>query len=124
MSAAAESPGDLSARPTITGSRRTTVIRLCSKLKGGMSVVRDFVERREEGFYVATSRVPLACVVREFQNGQSPEAIRGAFPTLSLEQVYGAITFYLGHKDEVDDDIAARERTEDAFSKTHSARLS
>lgn len=86
-----------------------------------MSVDRDFVERREEGFYVAASRVPLACVVREFQNGQSPEAIRWAFPTLSLEHVYGAIRFYLGHKDEVDDDIAARGRTEDAFSKTHSA---
>ena len=32
---------------------------------------------------------------------------------MSLEQVYGAITFYLGHKDEVDDDMAARERVED-----------
>lgn len=86
-----------------------------------MSVVGDFVERREQGFYVAASRVPLACVVREFQDGQSPEAIRGAFPTLSLEQVYGAITFYLGRKDEVDADIAAREPTEDAFSKIHAA---
>jgi len=85
------------------------------------SVDRDFVECGDEGFYLAGSRVPLGCVVREFRNGQSPEAIRWAFPTLSLEQVYGAITFYLGHKDEVDDDIATRERTEDAFSNTHSA---
>jgi len=83
---------------------------------------RDFVERRDDdGFYVAGSRVPLACVVREFRNGQSPEAIRWAFPTLTLEQVYGAITFYLGHKDEVDNDIAARERVEDAFSEAHPA---
>jgi uncharacterized protein (DUF433 family) len=82
---------------------------------------RDFVERRDDGFYLVGSRVPLAVVVREFRNGQSPEAIRWAFPTLSLEQVYGAITFYLGHKDEVDDDIAARERVEDAFSDEHQA---
>ena len=84
-----------------------------------MSGDRDFVERRNEGFYLAGSRVPLASVVREFQSGQSPEAIRWAFPTLSLEQVYGAITFYLGHKGEVDDDLAARERGEDVLGETH-----
>jgi uncharacterized protein (DUF433 family) len=78
---------------------------------------RDFVERRDDGFYLAGSRVPLDCVVREFREGQSPEAIRSDFPTLSLEQVYGAITFYLGHKDQVDNDMAARERLEDAFSE-------
>jgi hypothetical protein len=59
--------------------------------------------------------------VREFQDGQSPEAIRSAFPTLTLEQVYGAITFYLGHRAEVDEDIATREREENAFSETHPA---
>ena len=75
-----------------------------------MSVDREFVERREGSLYVVGSRVPLACIVREFQDGQSPEAIRSAFPTLTLEQVYGAITFYLGHRHEVDEDLAARER--------------
>jgi uncharacterized protein (DUF433 family) len=83
--------------------------------------VEDFVERRDESFYVAGTRVPLACVVREFQDGQSPESIRSAFPTLTLEQVYGAITFYLGHRSEVDADLAAREHEEDAFSETHPA---
>ena len=82
---------------------------------------RQFVERRDEGLYVAGSRVPLASVVREFQDGQSPESIRWAFPTLTLEQVYGAITFYLGHKEEVDREVAARARTEDAFTETHQA---
>lgn len=83
-----------------------------------MNVDRDFVERRDASFYVAGSRVPLACIVREFQNGQSPEAMRSAFPTLTLEEVYGAITFYLGNRDEVDEDLAAREREEDAFGET------
>jgi uncharacterized protein (DUF433 family) len=59
---------------------------------------RDFVERRDEGFYLAGSRVPLECVVREFRERQSPEAIRSDFPTLNLEQVHGDITFYLGHR--------------------------
>jgi hypothetical protein len=36
---------------------------------------RDFVERRDESFYPVGSRVPLASIVREFQDGQSPEPI-------------------------------------------------
>ncbi len=82
---------------------------------------RHFVERRDDGFHLVGSRVPLDCVVREFREGQSPEAIRSDFQTLSLEQVYGAITFCLGHKDEVDNDMAARERVEEGFSDAHPA---
>jgi uncharacterized protein (DUF433 family) len=86
-----------------------------------MTKDRVFVERHDDSFYLVGSRVPLASVVREFQNGQSPEAIRAAFPTLTLEQVYGAITFYLGHRSEVDEDLAARDREENAFRETNPA---
>jgi hypothetical protein len=61
----------------------------------------------------------LAHIVREFQNGEPPEAIRLHYPTLSLEQVYGAITFYLGNKEEVEKDIIEREREEDEYTRTH-----
>lgn len=80
---------------------------------------RDFVETRDGSFYLTGSRVPLAHIVREFRHGEPPEAIRSHYPTLSLEQVYGAITFYLGNKEEVGKDIAERERIEDEFTKTH-----
>ena len=81
------------------------------------------VERRDESFYLVGSRVPLACIVREF-HGQSPEAIRSAFPTLTLEQVYGAITSYLGHRAEVDEDIATREaRGEFVSARRNRVRL-
>ena len=63
---------------------------------------REFVERRADSFYLIGSRVPLAHIVREFQRGESPEAIRSHYPSLSLEQVYGAITFYLEHRGAVD----------------------
>jgi uncharacterized protein (DUF433 family) len=82
---------------------------------------REFVERRDGSFYLIGSRVPLAHLVREFQRGELPEAIRSHYPTLSLEQVYGAITFYLGAKEEVEKDIAERERVEDEFTRTHPA---
>jgi len=42
--------------------------------------------------------VPLDGIIYAFRSGASPESIRQDFPTLTLEQVYGAITFYLRHK--------------------------
>ena len=82
---------------------------------------REFVERRDGSLYLVGSRVPLAHVVREFQHGELPEAIRSHYATLTLEQVYGAITFYLGSKEEVEPDITERERVEDEFAGTHPA---
>ena len=80
---------------------------------------KEFVERRDDSFYLIGSRVPLAHIVREFQRGESAEAIRSHYPVLSLEQVYGAITFYLGSQEDVEADIAERERAEDAFTAAH-----
>ena len=80
---------------------------------------KDFVVKRDGSFYVAGSRVPLAHLVREFQNGESPEAIQSHYPTLSLEQVYGAIAFYLGHQEDVENDIEQREREEDEYTAQH-----
>src|SRR6185503_9400285 len=81
--------------------------------------MKEFVERPHGSFYLIGSRVPLAHIVRQFQIGEPPEAIRLHYPTLNLEQVYGAITFYLGNKAEVEKDAAEREREEDDFEKTH-----
>jgi uncharacterized protein (DUF433 family) len=62
--------------------------------------VEEYVERRNGGYYVSGSGVSLASIVYDFRAGSSPETIRQDFPTLSLEQVYGAIAFYLGHQSE------------------------
>jgi hypothetical protein len=82
-------------------------------------MAKEYVERRHESFYLIGSRVPLAHIVQEFQNGEPPEAIRMHYPTLSLEQVYGAINFYLGNTEEAEKDIVEREREEDEFARTH-----
>jgi hypothetical protein len=82
---------------------------------------KEFIERRDDSFYLIGSRVPLAHLVREFQQGESPEAIRSHYPTLSLEQVCAAIAFYLGDKEAVEGDIAKRQRVEDEFTETHPA---
>lgn len=65
--------------------------------------MREYVQERGGGYYFIESRVSLESVVYEFLRGESPEAIVQAFPSLSLEQVYGGITFYLAHRAEIDD---------------------
>ena len=80
---------------------------------------KKFVERRDGSFYVTGSRVPLAQLAIEFQHGESAEAIHSHYPTLSLEQVYGAITFYLGSREDVERDIVERECEEDAYTAAH-----
>ena len=64
-----------------------------------------YIEQRDGGYYVAGTRVSLDSLVYGFRSGESPETIQQQFPSLSLEQVYGAIAFYLGHQAEVDANI-------------------
>ncbi len=67
--------------------------------------IREYIEQRNGGFYIAGTRVSLDSIVYSFKAGDSPGTIRQNFSFLSLEQVYGAITFYLAHDDEVDINI-------------------
>lgn len=63
----------------------------------------DYVQQIDGGGYrVGGTRVSLSSVVHQFRQGATPEAIVEAFPALDLEQVYGAITFYLAHREEID----------------------
>jgi len=71
----------------------------------------EYIEQRNGGYYVAGTRVSLDSLVSSFNDGESPETIRQNFPSLTLEQVYGAIAFYLAHEKEVDANI--REGEED-----------
>jgi uncharacterized protein (DUF433 family) len=62
-----------------------------------------YVETRDDGYWVCGTRVSLDSVVLAFVQGLSPETIAGeCFPTLTLEQVYGAIAYYLAHRTEID----------------------
>ena len=64
-------------------------------------MAKDYVENVGGAYRVAGSRVSLDSVVYAFLRGESPDGIAESFPALNLEQVYGAIAFYLGHRDMV-----------------------
>ncbi len=65
---------------------------------------KQYVEKRDEGYWVASTRVSLDSVIFAFLDGLSPETIAAeCFPVLTMEQVYGAITWYLAHRAEIDE---------------------
>jgi uncharacterized protein (DUF433 family) len=69
-------------------------------------VQNEYVEEQEGGYRIRGTRISLDSLVYAFLNGQTAESIAQSFPLLSLEQVYGAITFYLAHRSEVDARLA------------------
>lgn len=68
-----------------------------------------YVEKRDEGFWMAGKRISLDSIVYAFRRGQSPESIRRSFPLLALEEIYGAIAFYLANQAEVDEYLIREE---------------
>jgi len=68
-----------------------------------VAVEPEFIERRDRGYYFIGSRVSLESAVYQFLQGESPEGIAQAYPSLSLLQVYGGITYYLAHRAEIDE---------------------
>ena len=72
--------------------------------------MREYVEKDDGNYRIAGTRVGLDSVVYAFRDGLSPESIRESFPVLNLEEVYGAITFYLAQQPEIDDYLAEGEK--------------
>jgi len=64
--------------------------------------MKQYVEKIDDGYRIVDSRVSLDSLVTAFLGGQSAESIAQSFPTLSLEQVYGALTYYLANRLEID----------------------
>lgn len=66
------------------------------------SMAKEYVEKRDANYYVAKTRVSLDSIVYAFRRGESPETICQNFDVLRLEEVYGAIAYYLANQAEID----------------------
>jgi uncharacterized protein (DUF433 family) len=73
------------------------------------TLTKQYIEQRDRGYWVEGSRVSLDSIVYAFLDGESPESIAQNFPLLSLEQIYGAIAFYLANRSMVDAYLAEGE---------------
>jgi uncharacterized protein (DUF433 family) len=80
---------------------------------------KEYIEERSGALYVEGTRVSLASVVLEFREGAAPETILQDFPALvSLENVYGAITYYLANQTRVEEYLEAQAEKWEEFRKS------
>ncbi len=76
---------------------------------------KTYVTKTENGYHLAGSRVSLDSIVHDWLSGLSPESIVDNFETLSLEQVYGAVTFYLSNREEIDAHLRLNKKKYDSL---------
>ena len=65
-------------------------------------MAKEYVEQRDGGYYVSGTRVSLDSIVHAFLRGESPETICQNFELLHLEEIYGAIAYYLANQPYID----------------------
>lgn len=85
---------------------------------------KEYVELLDGVYRISGTRVSLDSIVYAYRRGASPESIQRSFPALTLEQVHGALAFYLFHQTEVDNYLVQGEKEfedlQEASHETHS----
>jgi len=66
---------------------------------------------------VGGTRVLLDVIVGAFLDGDSPEQIQDSYDAVTLADVYGVITYYLNHREEVDAYLRQREEEAEALHR-------
>src|SRR5271156_4770392 len=104
----------------ISRKSELTARGMCFRLYSSRNrpMAKGYVEERDGGYYMAGTRISLDSIVQCFNEGLSPEAILEEFETLTLAQVFGAITFYLENQPAID---AYRLRQKQRFEATRRA---
>ena len=69
---------------------------------------KEYIEQRDGNYYVVGTRISLDSIVQAFRRGESPETIRQNFELLRLEEVYGAIAYYLANLADIDSYLSRR----------------
>ena len=72
---------------------------------------------------VGGTRVSLDLIVEAWTEGATAEGIQEAYPALALADVYGAITYYLHHRPEVDRYLEERQVQADQVRRENEARF-
>ena len=71
---------------------------------------KEYVTLHDGVYRIGGTRVSLDSLVYAYRRGASPESIQRSFPSVSLEQVHGALAFYLSHRAEIDKYLAEGEQ--------------
>jgi uncharacterized protein (DUF433 family) len=84
------------------------------------SMHKEYVTNVEGAYRIGDTRVSLDSLVYLFREGISAEGMVENYPALSLEQVHGALAFYLANQKEIDSYLADGQR--DAESQHQQSR--
>jgi uncharacterized protein (DUF433 family) len=71
---------------------------------------------------VGGTRVLLDLVIYAYRLGRTPETITEQYPSLSLDDVYLAIGYYLRHRAEVDAYLLEQEAQAETFRRAYEAQ--
>jgi uncharacterized protein (DUF433 family) len=81
-------------------------------------MAEHYVEKIDDTYRIAGSRVSLDSVVQAYWNGLPAEEIAQSFPGLSREKVHGALAYYLAHQAEIDAYMAEGEAQYEALRES------
>jgi uncharacterized protein (DUF433 family) len=74
----------------------------------------------EDAIRLVGTRVGIETVLRDYNEGASPEEIGLRYPTLTLEQIHATITYYLANRDKIDAYLhRVQQRQEKAWQEYH-----
>ena len=76
----------------------------------GNLMQKEYVRNIEGAYRVGDTRVSLDSLVYLYREGMSAESMVENYPALTLEQVHGALAFYLGNQKEIDQYLAEGQR--------------
>lgn len=66
--------------------------------------------RGDDAYRIGGTRAPLDSVVYLYREGLSVESIVECYPVLTLEEVHGALAFYLANQAQIDQYLCVGER--------------
>ncbi len=75
---------------------------VCDDEGTGSVMPKDYVRQIEGSYRVGNTRISLDSLVYLFREGMSAESMVESYPALTLEQVHGALAFYLANQEEID----------------------
>lgn len=63
---------------------------------------KNYVSKIEGAYRITDTRVSLDSLIYLFREGLSVESMVDSYPALTLEQVHGALAFYLANQQKID----------------------
>jgi uncharacterized protein (DUF433 family) len=71
---------------------------------------KEYVTLSQGAYRISDTRVSLDSLVYLFREGVSAESMVESYPALTLEQVHGALAFYLANQKEIDEYLVEGQR--------------